>query len=75
MISAQIMEVLSIDGERARVGADGQTQDVSLEIIDTRPVLGDRVMVHAGFALHLVDMLAEQKNLSLIHEIRDHDQP
>jgi hydrogenase expression/formation protein HypC len=73
MISAQIMEISSIDGDKAQACADGLTQDICLDIIDTRPVLGDRVMVHAGFALHLVDEVAAEKSLSLIHEIIDND--
>ena len=73
MISAKIMEISSIDGDTAKVSADGLTQNVSLDIIDTRPVLGDRVIVHAGVALRLVDEVAAEKSLSLIREMVDYD--
>jgi hydrogenase expression/formation protein HypC len=73
MISAKIMEISSIDGETAKASADNLTQDIRLDIIDTKPVLGDRVVVHAGFALHRVDEAAEEKALNLIYEIVQND--
>ena len=73
MISAKIMEISSIDGDTAKVSADGLAQNISLDVIDTRPVLGDRVIVHGGFALHIVDEVAAEKSLSLIHEMINHD--
>jgi len=69
------MEISSIDGNIARVSADGLTQNIGLDIIDTRPALGDRVVVHAGFALHLVDKAAEENSLGAIHELLEHAKP
>ena len=49
------MEVIEIDGQKARVGLGGVVRDIRLDILDERPEIGDYVIVHAGFALHRID--------------------
>ncbi len=51
---ARPMEILSIDNNTAAVSADGVTEQVRLDIIDSWPEVGDHVIAHAGFALCLI---------------------
>jgi hydrogenase expression/formation protein HypC len=43
-----------------------------LDIIDQRPELGDYVIIHAGFALHLIDEEEARESLKYWKEILAH---
>ena len=49
------MEVKEIRENWALVEYEGTRREVRLDIVDQRPALGDYVIIHAGFALHLID--------------------
>jgi hydrogenase expression/formation protein HypC len=55
MCLAVPMEVLEIDGDNVKVGLWGVTREARLDVLDERPKIGDYVIVHAGFAIHLID--------------------
>jgi hydrogenase expression/formation protein HypC len=48
------MKVIEIDGDNVRAQLGGITKEARLDVIDERPVVGDYVVIHAGFALHRV---------------------
>lgn len=75
MPSSRLMEILSIDNNAAKVSADGITQDVRLDILDAKPTIGDRVIVHAGFALHGVDEKKATESADFIREMMNHERP
>ncbi len=52
MCLATPAKVLEIDGETAKIEVDGIRRDANISLLDDVKV-GDYVLVHAGFALHL----------------------
>ena len=59
-------KVLSISGERAQVDFQGNTVPVNIGVVD--PKVGDYVLVHAGFAIEIVDEQFAQETLDIIRE-------
>ena len=55
----------------ALVDADGIQREVRLDIVDRWPVVGDYVIVHAGFAIHTLDATEAEINLRLIREMAE----
>ncbi len=69
MCLAVPMEVLSIEGDLARVDQAGVKTRVSLMICDEPPQVGDYVIVHAGFAIHRLDPETAHESLSLLADL------
>lgn len=65
------MQILEIDNEgMAHVTAMGAERDVALDLTpQAQP--GDYVLVHAGFAIEVVDEAYAQETLDLIQEMAD----
>ena len=55
MCLAVPMKVLQIEENVARVEVGGVKRDVRLDIIDKHPDIGDYVIVHAGFAIRMIE--------------------
>lgn len=73
-IPMQVMEVRGTTGDAlqppsAIVEAEGVRQEVRLDIVDRWPVVGDYVIVHAGFALHSLDEQQARENLELLEQL------
>jgi hydrogenase expression/formation protein HypC len=49
------------------VDVDGVKREVSLLMIED-PMLGDYVIVHAGFAIHKIDEITAKESLQLLKE-------
>ena len=65
------MEVIEIkDDGMARVTAMGAERDVALDLTP-QAVVGDYVLVHAGFAIEVVDEQYAQETLDLIQTMAD----
>ena len=64
------MEVVKIENENAWVSAGGIEKEVRLDLIDEMPEIGDYVIVHAGFAIQIVDPQAARQTLDLLNEIK-----
>ncbi|MBA7558903.1 hypothetical protein ES708_00513 [subsurface metagenome] len=63
------MKVIKImPSDRALVESEGVTMEASLAIV-TGVNVGDYVLIHAGFALEIVDVEEAEKTLSLLNEI------
>lgn len=61
-------KVTKIDGDMATIEVGGVTRSASLMLV-TDVVLGDYVIVHAGFAIHRVDPEEAQESLRLLREL------
>ncbi|NIN95165.1 MAG: HypC/HybG/HupF family hydrogenase formation chaperone [Anaerolineae bacterium] len=62
--------VKSIDGLRAEVEMSGVTRVVSLDLTPDAQV-GDYVIVHAGFAISILDEEEAEETLQLFEQIAD----
>ena len=60
--------VTKIDGAMATVDVGGVTRSASLMLL-TDTIVGDYVIVHAGFAIHKVDPEEAQESLKLLREL------
>lgn len=63
------MQVIDIEGVFARVKSGGLIRKVNIQMV---PLIkpGDYVIIHAGFAIEIIDSSAAEKTLRLINEIR-----
>jgi len=60
--------VLSIDGNTAKVDyGDGTTRNADVSLVDVS--VGDYVIVHAGFAIQILDADEARKTLEIFREI------
>lgn len=66
------MEVKEIRDDWALVEYEGTKREVRLDIVDQRPVVGDYVIIHAGFALHRIDEEEAKQSLAYWKEILAH---
>ena len=73
MCLAVPMRVVHIEENVARVNVGGAEKTVRLEIIDELPKVGDYVLVHAGFAIHLIDEEEARITLGYLKELFAHD--
>lgn len=67
-IPAQITEMK--EGSLATVNILGVTRDIALDLVPQASV-GDFVLVHAGFAIEVVDAEYAQETLDLIRQFPD----
>lgn len=68
MCLAVPMKIVAIDGDRAEVDAGGVRRTVGLALLPEARV-GDDVIVHAGYALSLVDPEEAEETRRLLAEI------
>lgn len=68
MCLAVPMKLESIDGDIGIVNIDGVKRRVGLTLLDT-PSIGDYLLVHAGFAIKVIDATQAQKTLQLFKEL------
>ncbi len=59
--------VISLEGDRAKVDFGGVRREINISLVDAS--IGDYVIVHAGFAIELLDQGEAEKTLELIREI------
>ncbi|TBV81847.1 MAG: HypC/HybG/HupF family hydrogenase formation chaperone [Desulfobulbaceae bacterium] len=71
MCLAVPMRVIEINDLVALVDLEGIQLEVRLDIVDHRPMVGDYLIIHAGFALHTLDPTEAEINLRLIREMAD----
>ncbi len=61
-------KVTQIDGQMARVDFGGVTRDVALDLLP-EVTLGQYVIVHAGYALQVLDEAEAAETLALLEEM------
>jgi hydrogenase expression/formation protein HypC len=62
-------KILDIDGTRATVAVAGAKLSAQLELVP-EAVVGDYVLVHAGFALQVMNAEEAEETLALLEEAR-----
>lgn len=62
------MRIVGIEGEEAMAEMDGVRRPASLMMLDEAVVLGDYVIVHAGFAIARLDPAEAEETLSLMRQ-------
>ena len=62
------MQVVSIDGDDAVAEIDGVRREASLMLLAEPVAVGDYVIVHAGFAISVLDETDAQETLAMMRE-------
>ncbi len=65
------MKILKIENDQALCELGETEQLVSLALMDPQPEPGQYLMVHAGFAINLINEEEARKNLELLQELAD----
>ena len=60
-------KVVEIKGESAIVDYDGVKKQISIQLI--KPKIGEYVLVHAGFAIEIMNKNQAEENLRIIRQI------
>jgi len=68
------MRITAVDGARATIAAEGLEQECSLMLVPGAGV-GDYVLVHAGYAISVLDETEAQQTYDLLREIASFDEP
>lgn len=61
--------VIQIDGQKAEVEFDGVTQTISIAMTPEVKI-GEYVMIHAGFAISVIDQAQAEETMDLFLEIK-----
>ena len=69
MCLAVPMKILKIKDNQAQVEIGGTRREARLDIVDRPPRVGDYVIVHAGYALHVIDEQEAKETLGYFEEI------
>ena len=64
-----ITKVVKIDGQKADVEFDGVTQTISIAMTP-QVKIGEYVMLHAGFAISIIDQTQAEETMELFVEIK-----
>ena len=70
-IPAQIVELEPADMARVRIGTSSTFLSASTMLLPETPKVGDYVIVHAGFALHVLDPKEAEESLAALREIAE----
>ena len=65
-------KITSINGETADVDFGGVTKQTNVSMVDAN--VGDWVVIHAGFAIEVMDEEDAQETIRLWNEVLDHDE-
>jgi hydrogenase expression/formation protein HypC len=68
MCLALPMRIVAIDGALATIAAEGLEQRASIMLVPDA-VVGDYVLVHAGFAISVIDEAEANETFDLLREI------
>jgi hydrogenase expression/formation protein HypC len=62
-------KVIAIRDQMATIDVGGVRQEISLLLLPEPALIGDYVLVHAGFALHRIDEAAAGEALNLLRQM------
>ncbi len=65
-------KITAINGETADVDFGGVTKQTNVSMVDAQ--IGDWVVIHAGFAIEVMDEEDAQETIRLWNEVLDHDE-
>lgn len=63
-------QVISIDGETAKVSVGGTILDANLSLVEDIKI-GDYILLHTGFALQIIDEKEAQETLKVFEEFSE----
>lgn len=55
--------------EVAVVEVDGMSTEIRLDLLERMPFPGDYLIIHAGFAINVLDAAEAEENLALMREL------
>jgi hydrogenase expression/formation protein HypC len=62
--------VIEIENNIAKVDFGGATRSINISLVDVK--VGDYVIVHAGYAIQVLDKKSAEETLQLFREILSH---
>lgn len=65
-------KVIAINGDTGDIDFGGVTRQTNLSMVEAK--VGDWVVIHAGFAIEVMDEEDAQETLKLWNEVLDHDE-
>jgi hydrogenase expression/formation protein HypC len=68
MCLAVPMKVVAVNDNTAKVEVGGTQRTIGLDIIDPKPTIGEYVIVHAGFAINVID---EEEAQIIINDFKE----
>lgn len=72
MCLAMPMKVIEIKNrDRALVDVSGVQREVSIQTLLEKPKIGDYVIIHAGFAIEVIDEERAKETLELFEEMEE----
>jgi hydrogenase expression/formation protein HypC len=63
-------EIISIDGEMAKVSIGGTIVNASLQLLED-PKIGEYVLLHSGFAIEKLSKEDAEETMRLLKELED----
>jgi hydrogenase expression/formation protein HypC len=63
-------QVISIEGETAKVSVGGTILDANLSLVENTKI-GDYILLHTGFALQIIDEKEAQETLKTFEEFSE----
>ncbi len=63
-------QVISIEGEIAKVSVGGTILDANLSLVENTKI-GDYILLHTGFALQIIDEKEAQETLKIFEEFSE----
>ena len=61
-------EILSIEGDRAKVSVGGAVREASLQLLEN-PKPGDFVLLHTGFAIEIISKEEAEETIRYLKEL------
>ena len=65
-------KVVSIDGDNADIDFGGVIKQTNVSMVEAK--VGDWVVIHAGFAIEIMDDEDAEETLKLWNDVLDHDE-
>ena len=65
-------KVVKIEGEVADIDSGGVIRQANVSMVEAK--IGDWAVIHAGFAIEIMDEEDAQETLKLWNEVLDHDE-
>ncbi|MBO7205627.1 MAG: HypC/HybG/HupF family hydrogenase formation chaperone [Candidatus Methanomethylophilaceae archaeon] len=65
-------KVVSINGDNADIDFGGVIKQTNISMVEAK--VGDWVVIHAGFAIEIMDDEEAEETLKLWNEVLDHDE-
>ncbi len=66
-------QIISIEGEKARVSLGGAEYNAALNLVENVKI-GDYVLLHSGFAIQVIDEKEAMEIMQLLNEVIEKEQ-